>query len=165
MNNIPNIPERIKRLLAEEEDQFTFRAADAISRDRFGDLTFEDFLKMGDNFQFKNPSTIEAHRTQFDDMMARRRTLDPQAELDAVRQRRRIQAEAEQRETFYQENRAELMKRAYDRQPWSQCKRELELGAGDEWAFRRAQSETKTTQAMELPDPLELGFETGFYGG
>lgn len=160
-----NIPERIRRLLEQEEDTFTVRAANAISKDRFGDLTFEDFLKMDDNYQFRNPTTIAAHRTQFDDMMSRRRTLDPQAELDAVRQKRRIQAEAEQREHYYQENRAELMKRAYDRQPWSQCKRELELGADDERMFRRAQSETHTTQAMELPDPRDMAFETGFYGG
>lgn len=154
-----------ERRQAEAEDEFTTAAANFALSGGSWDLFVERYPAykyMPNTETLKDKYNVMREHVAADRYTGKQ-TFSVQAEIDKVREARSRRIRVQVAENRYREKRDELLDAAFNRMPWSQVKRQLDMGADEEGLYKRARIEAGTDKMKDAEDPAVTGFIEGFY--
>lgn len=157
-----------ERKTAELEDNFAFQSACAAQKYK----TWDQFLS--ENPTFRGLLNDGAHRTRYEQLRSRalynlhtgsKEQIDPNIELQLVRDKRHKEYERQNVERRYEEVKDAFMQAAFNGKSWQTVEKELlsdDQSPWDESLYRRACKEAGY-EPTDKPDQSEENFKQGFY--
>lgn len=162
----------VERQRAELEDDFARSAALAAQSGKL----WEQFLS--EHWMFKNVATINnsKNRARYEQLRLRvvdsmRRgspeKIDPEYEVQRVRQARHKRYEEQNKELRYAEMKDSFLRYAFKNLPWSAVEREMkeDLSPWDPELYERARKECGFDTPETAPDTVDEHFAEGFVQG